>query len=175
VDIGPKRGRILFGFILFSVLLVVAIVITVIELSEGRIRILVALGIVLFPILLAGFGTVLFRNPSTLLTLSPEGVRFHLPAFGLVPWSAIGSVEIARTGPLRVRVLAFELKPKVPPANLFVLNMVGIGKKRIEGRERLFYALRQLDRSQAEIEEAVARLRSASDSISAQVPTARRN
>jgi len=175
MDIGPKRGRLLFGFIVFGVMLVVAIVITVIELSEGRFRVLVALGIVLFPILLAGFGMVLFRNPSTLLTLSREGVRFHLPAFGLVPWSAIGSVEIARTGPFRVRVLAFELKPKLPPANLFVLNMVGIGKKRIEGRERLFYALRQVDRSQAEIEEAVGRLRSASESNSAHIPTARRS
>lgn len=173
MDIGPKRGRILFGFIVFSVMLVLAVVITAVELAQGRFRVLVALGIVLFPILLAGFGTVLFRKPSTFLTVSPEGIRFLLPAFGLIPWNAIGSVEIARTGPFRVRVLAIELKPKVPPANLFALNMVGIGKKRIEGRERIFYALRQLDRSQAEIEEAFPRLRAASESVSAHIPTTR--
>ena len=174
MEIGPKRGRFVFGFIVFSVLLALDIVITAIEFSQGRFRILIALGILLFPIFLIGFGTVLFRKPSTFLTLSPQGVRFHLPALGLIPWTAIGSVAIAQTGLFRVRVLAFELKPKVPPANLFALNMVGIGKKKIEGRECLFYALRQLDRTQDEIEEAVARMRSAAESISAHIPTTRR-
>jgi hypothetical protein len=161
MEIGPRRGRLLFGFILFGVMFALAVVITVIELSEGRIRLLIALGIVLFPLLMAGFGMMLFRKPATLLTLSAEGIRFHLPAFGLVPWRDIGAAGILPVGLFRVRVFAIEIKPAVPRSNLLLVNLVGIGKKRIEGRERIFYALRQLDRSQAEIEAELARLRPA--------------
>jgi hypothetical protein len=154
---------------------VLALVITVIELSEGRIRIFVALGIVLFPILMIGFGSLLFRKEHALLTLSPEGIRFCVPSFGPVAWNSIGSVAVAKIGLFGLRVLAIEIKPKVPPSTLLFVNLVGIGKKKIDGREHVFYALRNLDRSQAEIEEAVVRARGASESMSAHIMTQRRS
>lgn len=161
MEIGPRRGRLLFGFILFLAMFALAVVMTIVELREGRVNVLIALGVVLFPLLMAGYGTMLFRSPATLLTLSPEGIRFHLPAFGLVPWRDIGAAGIVPTGLFRMRVLAIDIKPAVPRSNLLIVNLVGIGKKRIEGRDRIFYALRMLDRSPDEIEAELARLRPA--------------
>jgi len=162
MDIGPKRRRMMFGLIAFSVILALAILLTAFDLWDGRIRIFVLIGIFLFPLFIAAFATVLFRNPTTLLTLSPEGIFFRLPALGLVPWRDIASAEIVRSGPLRVRCLGIEFAGPMPKAGLLLLSLVGIGKKKIDGRQRLIFALRQLDRSEAEIEEALARLRPAS-------------
>ena len=161
MEIGPRRSRMMLGLIVFSVMLALAILMTAIDLSEGRIRFFILLGIVLFPLFIAAFAMMLFRKPTTLLTLSPDGIFFHLPALGLMPWRSIASAEIVRSGPLRVRCLGIEFAGPAPKANLALLSLVGIGRKKIEGRQRLIYALRQLDRSEAEIQEALARLRPA--------------